>query len=277
MRRIEFLLAVAVLPIFAQGTPDRVTVPFSDPSRPGLLKVDLVNGSIAVKAYNGKEVIITASSGAQKSKRGPDQSEGLRRITINTTGLEVEEENNVMKVDAASHARSVDLDIQVPARTSLNLNTVNGGRIVVEGVEGEIEAENVNGAVTLTNVTGSAVVHALNGAINATFNRVAPNKPMAFSSLNGRIDVTLPPDTKANVKVKTDHGELYSDFDINLKASSAPVTEEARGGRGKYRVKIDHSVYGTINGGGPEYQFSNMNGNIYIRKAGGSASQPRED
>ncbi len=275
MRRIEFLLAAAVLPVFAQGTPDRVTVPFSDPSRPGLLKVDLVNGSIVVKAYNGKEVIINAASGSQR-RRGADQSEGLRRITINTTGLEVEEENNVMKVDAASHARSVDLDIQVPARTSLSLHTVNGGRILVEGVEGEIEAENINGSVTLTNVTGAAVAHALNGALTATFTRVAPNKPMAFSSLNGRIDVTLPPDTKANIKVKTDHGELYSDFDINLKASPAPVTEESRGGRGAYRVKIDNAVYGTINGGGPEYQFSNMNGNIYIRKAG-SASQPRED
>jgi DUF4097 and DUF4098 domain-containing protein YvlB len=225
-----------------------------------------------VKAYNGKEVIVMAQTQERKSRR--DESEGLRRITIGGTGLEVEEQNNVMTIEAASHARNVNLEIQVPVRTSLNLHTVNGGHVVVEGVEGEIEVENTNGAVTLTNISGSAVAHALNGAIKVTFARVDPKKPMAFSSLNGRIDVTFPADIKANLKVKTDQGEMYSDFDINLKASPAPVTEESRGARGRYRVKIDHAVVGTINGGGPEYQFSNMNGNIYIRKAGGPANQP---
>jgi len=34
-------------------------------------------------------------------------------------------------------------------------------------------------------------------------------------------------------------------------------------------VRIDKTVRGAINGGGPEYQFKNFNGNIYIRKAGG--------
>src|SRR5215475_9012719 len=39
---------------------DRVTVSFSDSSQPGLLRVDLMNGAISVKAYNGKDVIIEA-------------------------------------------------------------------------------------------------------------------------------------------------------------------------------------------------------------------------
>jgi hypothetical protein len=38
MRRIEFALALAALPVFAQGGPERITVPFSDPARPGLVK-----------------------------------------------------------------------------------------------------------------------------------------------------------------------------------------------------------------------------------------------
>jgi hypothetical protein len=44
--------------------------------------------------------------------------------------------------------------------------------------------------------------------------------------------------------------------------------EDGRGKGGKYRVKIDKTVHGTINGGGPEYQFTNFQGQIYIRKAG---------
>ena len=49
-------------------------------------------------------------------------------------------------------------------------------------------------------------------------------------------------------------------------ASRQPVVEEGRSG-GKYRVRIDKTMYGLINGGGPEILFQTFNGNIYIRKA----------
>ena len=113
------------------------------------------------------------------------------------------------------------------------------------------------------------MAHALNGHVVVTFNRIDPQKPMAFSSLNGDIDVTFPADLKANVNLRTDNGEVYSDFDIKLAASTPQQTvEDERGKGGKYRVKIDKTVRGAINGGGPEMQFKNFNGNIYIRRAG---------
>ncbi len=243
---------------------DRVTVKFSDPSRPGLLKVNLINGGIAVKAHSGTDVIVQA-----RSRHGDDEPEaarGMKRIPISGTGLDVEEENNVMKVSSASHAHAVDIEIEVPVRTSLNLRTINDGDIKVEGVQGEIEVNDINGSVTLTNVSGSAVAHALNGRIQATFAQVDPQKAMSFTSLNGDIDVTFPASLKANVKIKSDHGEVFSDFDIAMKAAASPVVEDSRSAKGKYKVHVDRAVYGTINGGGPEIQFGNFNGSIYIRK-----------
>lgn len=44
------------------------------------------------------------------------------------------------------------------------------------------------------------------------------------------------------------------------------ITEDSRNKSGRYRVHIDKTMYGTINGGGPEIQFKNFNGSIYIRK-----------
>jgi DUF4097 and DUF4098 domain-containing protein YvlB len=101
-----------------------------------------------------------------------------------------------------------------------------------------------------------------------TFTRIN-QKPMAFSSLNGDIDVTFPADLKANVSLKSDRGEVFSDFDVQIQASAPKQTvEDGRGHGGKYRVQIDRTVHGAINGGGPELQFTNFNGGIYIRKAG---------
>jgi DUF4097 and DUF4098 domain-containing protein YvlB len=162
----------------------------------------------------------------------------------------------------------VDISLQVPRRSSLKLSSVNDGDIKVEGVQGEIEVSNINGAVTLTGVSGSVVAHALNEDLTITLNEVTVGKPMSFSSLNGKIDVTLPPAVKANVVMKTDNGEIYSDFDIAMDPSNRkPIVEDARGKGGKYRVKIERAMYGTINGGGPEFQFKSFNGDIFIRKA----------
>lgn len=245
---------------------DRVSVALSDPSRPALVKAGLVNGGITVKAYDGKEVIVEARTRSRESGRAEGN---MKRIVISSTGLSVEEENNEVRINTDSYMRPIDLTISVPVHTSLKLSAVNSGDIVVTGVDGEIDVNDVNGSVTLNNVSGSAVAHALNGHLVATFTRVNPQKPMAFSSLNGDIDVTFPADLKANVSLKSDRGEVFSDFDVQIQASAQPQTvEDGRGHGGKYLVKIDKTVHGTINGGGPELQFTNFNGSIYIRKAG---------
>jgi hypothetical protein len=259
------VLFVAAASAWAQPPAgERVNVPFSDPSRPGQLKVSLIQGSVTVKAYNGKEVIIETGTPAP-GRPLPAPPPGMRRIVPSGSGLDVEEANNVMTVSVGPPMHPVNLTIQAPANTSLKLNTVSGA-IRVEGMQGEIEADSTNGPVTLANVSGSAVAHALNGRVEANFLQVNPQKPMSFSSLNGTIDVTFPADLKANVKMRSDNGEILSDFDIVTRPGPGPVVESNRAG-GRYRVRMDRTVYGTINGGGPEIQFSNFNGSIYIRKA----------
>lgn len=251
------------------ATPDRVTVPLSDPAHPAFVKAHLLNGSIAVKGYEGKEVIVEARV---RSAEEVDRNSGMRRIPINTTGLEVEEESNHVNIGAASVQRTIDLTISVPVHSSLSLHTVNDGDITVTNVDGEFDVDDVNGSVTLTGVSGTAVAHALNGKLLVTFNRINSTKPMSFSSLNGDIDVTFPADLKANLVISSDRGEVFSDFDVALAARAPQQTlADTHSEDGRYRVKIDKTVRGTINGGGQEIQFHNFNGNIYIRKAGARA------
>jgi DUF4097 and DUF4098 domain-containing protein YvlB len=247
---------------------DRVSAPFRDPSRPGLVKVNLMSGGITVKGYDGKEVVVEARlRGTKPSKKEDKKTEGLKRIEIATTGLTVEEEDNVVSVSTGPMNRTVDLTLQVPSATSLKLGCMNDGSIVVEKVEGEIEVNNLNGSVTLTHVSGVVVAHSLNGEVLTQMDKVTPDKPMSFSTLNGDIDVTLPLDIKAKVRLETQNGAIYSDFEIGLDRNPRPPTvEDGRKEGGKHRIQFDKGVVGTINGGGPEIQFKTVNGNIQIRK-----------
>jgi DUF4097 and DUF4098 domain-containing protein YvlB len=138
--------------------------------------------------------------------------------------------------------------------------------VTVEGVDGELEIGNVNGGITLTRVGGAVVAHTTNGDVKVTLARVAPQKPMAFTTLNGDIDVSVPSATKANLKLRSDQGEIFTDFDLKLlPESTAAKIEDTRKEGGRYRIEINRALAGAINGGGPDFELRSFTGNIYVR------------
>lgn len=263
------LLLAATTPLLAQNdVKEQLVIPLSEPGKPGALEVDLINGFIHVVGYSGKDVVIDAATGSSRNKnRNTDETTGgMRRISGgNSMDITAEEKSNRVRVHSGSHQKAVNLTIKVPQRFSLKLHTINNGDITVENVNGELEINNINGAIELTDISGSAVAHTVNGNLKANFREIDNKTPMAFSTLNGRVDVTFPASVKANVKLKSDMGDVYSDFDIDVDKSQPKATRSNQSGM--YRVTIDDWVYGKINNGGPEVMMKTMQGNIYVRKA----------
>jgi hypothetical protein len=251
--------------VWAQAEPDAQIVPFSDPSRPGKIEVELLSGAITVRGENRRDVAIVMRQRPEKPSVQPAAPPGLRRLQ-QVAGFEVSEERNEIKIEGSSFRRSGSLELRVPQRTNLELNTVNDGTITVENVEGEIEIENVNGPVVLTNVAGSVVANSVNGGVTAKLTRVMADKAMAFTSFNGPVDVTLPATIKANLRMRSDQGEIFTDFDVQLRPSPAPAANAPRGRDGKYRVEVNRAIYGAVNGGGPEIELRTFNGPVYLRK-----------
>lgn len=268
MKTVKTTLSIlSIMLLFSASTyaQDQIAVPLSNPDQPGKLKVGVVRGSISVSGYDGKEVIIRYGSEDENNGDREVTKNGLRRISNNTLGFEAREENNEVEIGGVSPMREVSFNISVPRNFSLELSTVNGGDIVVENVSGEMEIQNVNGEITLTNVSGSAVANTVNGDIIASFNTIAPNKPMAFSNLNGDIDVTLPASAKVTAKMKSEWGEMFTDFDMDISRQDKGKVD-ASSDSGTYKVSVNNWIYGNINGGGPEFLFKSMRGDIYVRK-----------
>ncbi len=258
----------------------RIDVPLTDPNRPATVKVNSIRGGISVVAGSNKEVVIEVLDRGEDddpderherherdagSDRAPAGAEGMRRIPNRSPGLSVDEENNVVRVVAGPRHAS-ELRLQVPAHSSLNLSCVNGGEIHVGGIEGEMELSNVNGAIEALDVAGVVVAHTTNGGVRVSLRRVAADKAMAFSTLNGDIDVTFPPSLRAGVRLSTGHGEIVSDFAI-VPSGRHPADEEPPAGMRHGR--FGREVSGNINGGGPEMLFKTFNGDITLHRARG--------
>ena len=260
----------ATAPVAPNPEVQTVRVPFSDPSRPGLLKIGLTSGSITVRAHSEPDAVFEIASPASRKSKDKDERKagGMFVISNNSFGFEVSEEDNVMDFDTDSWNKRVAIEVRVPVNTSLELSTVNSGHIIVEGVKGELELSNVNGRIEATNVSGSVVAETVNGSVKVSFSEITPDRFMAFSTLNGSIDVTFPPNVKADLHLDSGQGSIYSDFKIELDRSPVTVREDSTS-RGT-RVKVEKKIRGTLNGGGPEMRFETYNGSIYIRNSAGS-------
>ncbi len=258
------LLVVPFISTAQEESVELFTVPLSSPSEPGKLIVEQVAGSIDVMAYEGNEVIVKASFGNRKEHyEGKEEKEGLKRIQNNSLKIGAEEKDNVVQVINEQWNKVTNLEIKVPTNFSLKLGTVNNGNIKVLGVNGEFEISNVNGEITLEKVSGSASADTVNGDVNVTFVNVTSGANMAFSSLNGDLEITFPSSVKADLKLKSEQGDIFTDFEMAVDKQKPVVDKNTSGG--KYKVKIEQWVNGSINGGGPEMLFKTFNGDIIIR------------
>jgi Putative adhesin len=266
-----FALIISMSQLMAQkGTTQtqQLVVPLSEPGKPYKLEAHLFHGSIKVTGYEGKEIVIDVEADTSEEKGDNEEAHGMKRIPSGG-GLDVkaEEENNTVKVNAGMSKKLVGVNIKVPREGgTLKLSTVEDGDVSVTDVSGEVEVNNTNGDVTLKGISGSIVASALNGTLIAELKKVDPKAEMAFSTLNGKIDVTFPADIKANLKLKTENGgDMYTDFDIPADQTQPRMTKTAE--NHSYRVNIDNWVTAKINGGGPEIMMKSFQGDIYIRKA----------
>jgi putative adhesin len=249
--------------VCAQDTGNRVVVPARNGSRPRMVEATLVHGSITVKAASGSDVI--AELPGYRPRTDSRVPPGMHRIDSPwRNGIQVEETGDVVHILVGMAADQPDLLVTVPTNTSLKVHTTHGD-LTVTGVHGEIDAATTHGDIVLNNVGGTVLANTVHGLIKVSMDQVDQSKPLSFSTLSGSIDVTLPADVKMNLKLKADHGDIWSDFDVKLTGGGA-MTQPSGRVDGRYRVVMDRGLRGTINGGGVEASLYTVNGRITIHK-----------
>ncbi|HEX3748220.1 MAG TPA: DUF4097 family beta strand repeat-containing protein [Bryobacteraceae bacterium] len=254
---IGLTLAFCAAALAQDSSGDRIVVPARGSSQGRVVNCSLLNGAITVRTHAGSDIVVEGGHNYRE-----DRHDGMHRIGSSDRGVEVVQDDNAVTIRNQNGNGAVT--ITVPVDISLRLHTLSGG-IAVDGVHGEVEVHTLNGEVNLTNVSGTVTADSQNGPIKVSMDSVNASKPLTFSTLNGVVDITLPSDLKADLTVKSNHGAVYSDFDVTLGGSRA-VTSRNGTSDGQYRIRLDNTIHGTINGGGVDLTIHTLNGAVYIRK-----------
>ncbi len=151
----------------------------------------------------------------------------------------------VSEVDASSGNGRVSISGtagKVSARTG-------NGRVTVERARGSVEANTGNGDVRVSTSSGPVSVRSGNGDIDVSMDRFERSAPMAFTTGNGRIILTVPEGFGAEVTGSTGSGRISTDMPIQLIGAINP-----------------RRIRGTLGNGGQPLDLRSGSGDIEIRR-----------
>ena len=211
----------------------------------GEIRVDNVNGSIEIVAWDKPEVALEAE---KRAKNEEDLQRVHLKIDATATRFTVKTEYEKKSgwfggnVDASVHYK-----LMVPAGARLDkIDSVNSD-ITVTGVRGSVNLDTVNGRITATGLAADARLDTTNGSLSAEFASLDQVHTVKLDSTNGSAEVILPKGASARIRTSTVNGHCRVEQPIKL----------SRTGR---------DLAGEIGSGGPEISLDTVNGGIAVRE-----------
>lgn len=207
-----FLLAtVCFFTLTTRGEEAPSIIKFSEPGKPGTVKIMLGRGDLWVQGADSSEVVVKSSAKAvAKSPR----KDGLRVLSASSS-FALTEKDNVVTLDATSDMMKsgAEFRLTVPRSTSIVVQNSWGGEITCSNLAGDLEIKSMNGEIRLNDVSGGALVETMNGEITASIRELRENKSLSFTSWNGAVVLRVPSDAKASVRLRTQNGSVLTDFE----------------------------------------------------------------
>lgn len=219
----------------------------------GRVSVSNINGSIVVEAWDRNEVQLVAVKTAETKERLQDVEVRVNAkpdsITIETNYDRWKQDNSGDRWRNGSKLK-VDYQLKVPKGAVLNeIETVNGD-VTVSNFTNLVKVSAVNGKVIASKLRGTADLSTVNGEVVADFGGLDAGSKISLSTVNGRVNLTLPSDANATVKADSLNGVIENDFGLPVR-------------KGKY---VGRDLYGKLGNGEAKIKLDSVNGGLKLTR-----------
>jgi DUF4097 and DUF4098 domain-containing protein YvlB len=223
------------------------------------VSLDNVNGDVAVEVWERSEVRVHAVKSASSR-------EYLDRLKVDveasSSSVDIETYYPSTSRDDADewledghwrgdHKMKVEYTLTVPRNAIVDGIDLVNGSLLVDGVEGGVEAESVNGDITVRNSAGSFALSTVNGAVELHADWLDRDDQIDLESVNGALDLYLSSAAGADIRADSVNGKLSNDFGIEVH-------------RGKY---VGSDFRGAVGGGGSRVELETVNGRISVHSS----------
>ena len=222
---------------------------FGSSDSPGHLDIDIKGGDIHVTGHDDDRVIV---------RWAVPRPEG--ELSATPIDLDVRPSGSTIEINSDDYAQTTHIEVLVPHRTDLTLDSYRNGELRVRDVRGAIRARSHLNDIVLENVAGSATIKGYNGNFAASFTEV--DGDLIFESYNGTVDLRLPDDVGLTAQLRTIRGNLRSTFDLDNFVGAIGRSKQRKGA-----VSLGEPYAGaTIGDGEHPLKIETTNGNIVLRK-----------
>ena len=224
---LALLLAVSAHAQVSQEFHRTVSLPAN-----GRVSLENVNGNAEITGWDRNEVQIDAVKQARDQQRLDEA-----RIEVETGSDSVKIRTEYPHNHTNNNPASVHYTLHVPQNARLDRISLVNGSLTVQKVTGEVDASLVNGKARISDLAGQANISSVNGAIEANYASLNNVREIKLKSVNGSVQLGLPPSPNADVKASTVTGGIKSDFPLTVQGSFA-----------------GHNISGTLGSGGTRHR-----------------------
>jgi DUF4097 and DUF4098 domain-containing protein YvlB len=300
---LAFLLVGAGLAVASEKYEEKFTKTESL-ALDGRVMLSNISGDVVVKTWDKAEVKIDAVKSSRASS-AEAAKENAAKVTI-----EVDKSDNTVRIKVrypeGKHKNlnvSVDFDLMIPNKASLDANTVSGdvevekiggglkagtvsGDVTVMGAADGADAKTVSGDVTVTDVVGDAYLKTVSGDVTAKMikgsvnaetisgevglNGISGARNITGKSLSGDVTFEGKLEKDGHYSFKSHSGDLHitipadSAFDLSASTFSGDISTDFKVTvMGKISKK---ELNGTVNGGGADLNLSAFSGDVNLKK-----------
>jgi DUF4097 and DUF4098 domain-containing protein YvlB len=222
------------------------------------IRIQNASGDVIVRGVDGNRIRVRGI------KEGRDRNQVEVKDDSNDDAVDLGVKYNCRNCNA-----SIRFEVEVPRAMRLRydeISTASGnvrvsditgrlgarsasGNVKIENVMGNVEAESASGDVTVENITGEVSAETASGNVAVRIKQLTGEGDMRYYSASGNVEVAVPADINADVRLSTKSGNVKTDFPLEVKKREFGPGETAEGKLGS---------------GGRQLRLSTASGNVKL-------------